>query len=439
MSRDTYTPKHKYTGNNSLSEYTFDFKINHLDHLLVIVADTEGEELYRVRGSDNNFLSSVEFDPNEGGGTVYLKEILPTNWKLQLVLANDAPIQNFEFRNKTSFRLRSFEDALDLLMGAIQRLTFRAKQALRIHDLDDEDTFNPQLPPKIAEQNGRMIIVNNDGTGFDYGPSIEELQEMSGAPVGGGNTGDFIEKLATGENEWKSADYQGFSQRFGVMWESAGLKDTLDKILNIVYAPPAISLAASPTQSVREKGTVISSVNLTATTTKFSEDILRVSFYRAGLLIHTIDPATPGGGAEVYTSNTPFSDNMTFQARVEDGTSTIGSNIVTYTFVYPYYFGSGALGLTASQVSSLTKDIRTSSANLNKTFTPSNGNVFYFAYPASYGALTSILDENDFETIGDWTLRTESITGLDSNSVSYRIYEFNNPVVAGTTNYTFIR
>jgi hypothetical protein len=111
----------------------------------------------------------------------------------------------------------------------------------------------------------------------------------------------------------------------------------------------------------------------------------------------------------------------------------------SFTFVYPYYYGPGAVGLTAAAVAGLTKDIRTSTASLNRVFTATAGQVYYFAYLASYGALTSILDENGFETIGDWTLRTEDITGLDATAQSYRIYEFDNPVAGGTTNYTFIR
>jgi len=41
--------------------------------------------------------------------------------------------------------------------------------------------------------------------------------------------------MGSGEAEWKTANYSGIS-RFGA-WSSAGLKDTLDKILNITYTP----------------------------------------------------------------------------------------------------------------------------------------------------------------------------------------------------------
>lgn len=439
MSRDTYVPKHKYTGNNLLAEYTFDFKITNLNQLLVVVADLSGQELYRVRGTDTvTFLSHVDFNPIDGGGKIYLLATLPLNWKLQILLADDAPVQQQRFRDKTSFTLRKFEEALDFVMGVVQRLTYRSSQSIKIHDLDDETTFNPQLPPDIANQQGRMIIVNSTGDGVDYGMSQAELSSAissSGLPAGG-VVGDFLEQ-DTPSATWKSGTYSGFSARFGVMWNSVGLKDTLDKILNITYAPPTISLSASPAQVIREKGTVVASVSLSALTAKFSNNIVRVHFYRAGVLIDVIDPAQALGGTESYTSSAPFSDNMSFQADVEDGTSTINSNVVSYTFVYPYYCGPRTPGATAAQIAALTKLVIARTSPQTRSFTAAGGDVFYFAFPSSYPALTSILDQNGFETIGSWTVSTKTITGLDGNAVSYRSYEYNNVQAAGTSSFTF--
>jgi hypothetical protein len=129
----------------------------------------------------------------------------------------------------------------------------------------------------------------------------------------------------------------------------------------------------------------------------------------------------------------------------DDGTSNGGTPqnrdvALSYSFVYPYYFGADVPSLTAAQVAGLTKQVINSTASANRVYSFDVGDVFYFAYPASYGALTSILDENGFENLSNFTLRTENITGLDSTPVSYRIYEFNNVAgVSGTTNYTFIR
>lgn len=254
----------------------------------------------------------------------------------------------------------------------------------------------------------------------------------------GGNDGDFLEKIPSGV-EWKDGSFSGYSARFDEIFESTGLKDTLDKILDLTYTAPGITLSCSPSQAVREKGTSVAAVTMSATTIKRSDPITAVLHYRNGVLVDTEAAPSATGGVETFVESTPFTDTMTFYSTVNDGTTLVQSNTVTYTYAYPYYSGAGAVGLSAAAVAALTKDVRTSTASLNKSFTSSSGDVYYFAYPNSYGALTSILDENGFETFSDWTLRTENITGLDASAVSYRIYEFNNPVVAGSTDFTFIR
>ena len=155
-------------------------------------------------------------------------------------------------------------------------------------------------------------------------------------------------------------------------------------------------------------------------------------------------PVNTGSGNSSTVYSTPFSDTITFTVAVTDettvdgGPTTVSANL-TYNFVYSYYYGAAAPGRTAAQVAALTKDVINSNANLTRNFTTANGDVYYFAYPAAYGALTSIKDVNNFEVLPSFTRRTENITGLDGNPVSYYIYEGNNTQVAGTTSFTFIR
>ena len=180
MSRSTYAPKEEYTGTGSLDTYTFDFKITAKSQLLIVEVNDSGVETQRVRGTDVTYLTSVTFDAVDGGGTVILAANLTNNYKLVLLLADDAPVQSYEFKNKTSFTLRRFEDALDETAGATQRLTYRGKQAFRIHDLDDEDTFNGQLPPGAATSGDKVLKVNAGGTGMEYGPSAGDISNAEG-------------------------------------------------------------------------------------------------------------------------------------------------------------------------------------------------------------------------------------------------------------------
>lgn len=238
--------------------------------------------------------------------------------------------------------------------------------------------------------------------------------------------------------------FDAWSARFNEQFTSTGLMDTLTKIIKPQYTPPTINLSGS-SNILREKGDVVNSITLTANIVRRSNPIDQVRFYQGMTLINTKTGTIPNGGSETSPYSTPFSDNISFRAEVDDtqvgddGPTTVGSNTITYQFVYPYYVGAGAAGLTPAQVAALTKRVIASTASRVEDITATAGQVLYFAYPASYGALTKIFDVNNFDTFSDWTPRTQDITGLDGSPVSYRIYEFKNPVVAGTYRYTFVR
>ncbi len=282
--------------------------------------------------------------------------------------------------------------------------------------------------------------LGNDGSDdeevFDtetgtYFPSVSHLaQEINEIYA---NIQSFFSNLG-------NVTFSGYSARFGEMWESNGVEDTFSKILQITYAPPTVSLSASPSASIREKGTLVSSVDLTANTTKFSADITQVTFFRNGSLIHTdLAPDPSGTVSSLYTDSTPFSDTTSFFARVTDGTDESTSNTITYSFVYPYYYGKGAQNLDASGiVANLTKAVIASSSSVSVTSSPTSEH-FYFCYPSSYPALSSILDQNGFETISAYTVRTVTITGLDGIPVSYRVYELIVPTTQTNFTNTYIR
>lgn len=242
--------------------------------------------------------------------------------------------------------------------------------------------------------------------------------------------------------------YSGYSARFGsVFGPSTGLNDTLTKILQITYSAPTISLSASGSGTIREKGTAVTSSTLTASVGLRSDPIANVKFYFNATLLstQTSGGAVPSGGNSTYSWTGSFSDNNSFSASATDTGATGGpsspSSVVNFVFVYPYYYGAGATGKTGAQIrTDLTNDVSQVVNTKIVIFSASVGNRLYFAYPASSSSLISILDVNGFETLPDWTLNTVSITGLDTTSQSYKVYTFNNLVgVAGSIQYTFKR
>lgn len=300
------------------------------------------------------------------------------------------------------------------------------------------------VDPRVEE--AKNVAVQAAAQAVAALESVNGLLGAGGLPLGG-DIGDALQKTSElpGESEWVSMNYVGFSSRWSQAVNLLGLKAVTDFLIGISYAPHTVSFSATASGTLREKGTVVTAATLTANVTKKSNPIARIRFFQGGSLLEDNNPpGNIGSGATSYSWTGSFSDNTTFSSQVTDTVvgADGGSNVTstaTFSFVYPYYHGCRAPSATASQVAALTKSVINSTATLGRSFTSLDGDVYYIAYPASYGALTSILDENNFETIGDWKLTTSNITGLDASAVSYRIYEFKNTVVAGSTTYTFKR
>ena len=256
---------------------------------------------------------------------------------------------------------------------------------------------------------------------------------------------EIAENTGSSGGQTINPSYNGISLLTGEQFTSSGLQDTLDKIIRITYLAPTISIAGS-SNIVREKGDTVSSITLTATIAKKSNDVSEVRFYQGATLLdtQTSGGAIASGGQSTYVYSTSFDDNISFSSQVDDaldgGNQTIGTSAsISYTFVYPYYVGADVTDLLDTEIILLEKVVQTAKTSYTKVFTADAGDVFYIAYPDTISPLTSILDVNSFETISSWTHFYENLTCLDGSTQSYRVYEFDNPVAAGDYQYTFKR
>ncbi|MDP4268266.1 MAG: hypothetical protein Q8880_12635, partial [Bacteroidota bacterium] len=209
----------------------------------------------------------------------------------------------------------------------------------------------------------------------------------------------------------------------GTTFNKKTMQEMFDMLL-YPYMSPLVSLSSSPSGGVREYGNVATSVTLSASTTKRTNGITSVAFLRDNSSVYIVNSPFTNGGTQVWTDTNILDTSRTYNCQVSDGNSTVTSNTVTFTFVYPFYYGVGSVGLNESGLKALTKDI---SAKGNKSLTTSpSSQVYYFAYPQSYGALSDIIDQNGFSIKADYTIRTVSMTMLDSTSQNYTVYEFKN-------------
>jgi hypothetical protein len=448
--RPQYNVKEQYVGTGLLTEYTFDFKVQNAEQLRVIVLDPSQAEyddqlIFDDTGDHlTNFTTTLNSD---GTGKISLVNALGASFILMILLADDAPTQPYRFVNNDAFTLEKIENALDWASGQIQRLAYRMGRSFRLPERFT-GTFDMEIPEIVPLGIPR---VNATSDAFELKTIEEMIASVSGSGLPtGGVAGDYPEKQTAteGDTDWVSGVFSGYSGQFGRFVNLTGLRNALLDIYAFVYSAPTVSFTASGSTTVREKGTVVASTTLSAVITKTATAIASVVFKQGATVLST---PTPSGASETLNYSgaiTSFSDNTTFSVVVTDtistspaGGPTAVTSTKTFTFVYPYYYGPGAAGLTGAQVRSLlTNYVIVSTATVGPlTFAVNGSQKIYFAYPSSYGALLNILDVNGFDNIGAFTRTTVSITGLDATSQSYYVYESNSTPVAGSYDFTFKR
>ena len=115
------------------------------------------------------------------------------------------------------------------------------------------------------------------------------------------------------------------------------------------------------------------------------------------------------------TYDTDITTNKTFTLTASDGKNNVSKSI-SYTFVSPYYTGVSTTDtLTETDIKALTKKVETKG---NKTINYTTSQSYMvFAYPSSYGAISSIIDQNGFNVTDSFVRNTVTV-----NSVDYYVY-----------------
>ena len=184
------------------------------------------------------------------------------------------------------------------------------------------------------------------------------------------------------------------------------VKQALDGILaKLYYVKPSInSFTASANGGVFEVGTTI-----TAPITfnwEYNKNITTQSLTDCTLADEIIRTAT---------YNSDITTDKTFTLTASDGENTVSKSI-SYKFVAPYYIGVSTTNtLTETEITALTKKLEAKGTKtVNYT---TNQSYMVFAYPKSYGAINSIIDQNGFNVTDSFIQNTLTI-----NSVEYYVY-----------------
>lgn len=187
------------------------------------------------------------------------------------------------------------------------------------------------------------------------------------------------------------------------------------KNLTTTYLQPVINSFSGSSALLNCIGDVVAGTTLTASVTKRSESIVSVKFLKNGTVLAT-DTSKPNGGSYSYAYGQDITTDTVFKIEINDGKSTV-SKTVEYKFISPMYYGmTSAVTPTQADILGLTKLVATK-ANKELSYTGVNKRAT-FAYPASYGALLKIEDQNAFDNTSGFTKSTVNVNG-----VQYNVYQ----------------
>lgn len=273
---------------------------------------------------------------------------------------------------------------------------------------------------KISKDEGNILELTKDGL---YVPSPAEID------LDGLATEDWvkrqIEAVDIFETDILTVD------KFGGIDSGANLNGmTTHAILEALLYPYIAFVIDSSSRSAKattlENGATQTLNSASVTITKKSKPITSVKLLNDSTVLgeKTGNDVANGGtiafdnlGITVTKTNNP---NLKFV--VTDGQTSTEKTVGASTFVYPYYMGECAADATIDEtlIDVLTKKVE-SKGNKTVTHTCENGRMI-IAYPKAHGVLKSILDPNNFETIGDYTRSEVSVTGLDGTAQDYYVY-----------------
>lgn len=198
------------------------------------------------------------------------------------------------------------------------------------------------------------------------------------------------------------------------------------KMILIKAIPPTITFT-SQVSGLYEVGTTLTGGSLlTLNITNIGNlAITDIVFIKDGTDLDT-QPYVVGTNTYTYQYATDISTDTVFKVRVnytnKDGSTGYVEQTKEIKFVYASYYGLVTdLVLDETKVKALSKNIKDTKAYTYNSITASDERIAY-AYPSSYGNLTSIKDANNFEYLGSYTFTTLTVDGQN-----YNLYVLTDP------------
>ena len=238
--------------------------------------------------------------------------------------------------------------------------------------------------------------VSEDGELLFDGKAIEGSGGGEGGTDYTGSAGITVGGIVAG-TELKNISYEKF----------------VDMLIN-PYQKPVISIGLSPNTSVYENGVTTAGITMTANVTKKSKAITEVKFYVGNTLVDTKTDGVEDGGSFTYSAGS-FTSAQSFKVETTDGDNAVNAS-ASFTFVDPTYYGIvDTADVTDTIIKGLTKTLATKKGLTYSGITMTNKRICY-AFPASYGTLTSCIDGNGYQVISSYTKKSVTIGDVAYNA-----------------------
>lgn len=239
------------------------------------------------------------------------------------------------------------------------------------------------------------------------------------------------------------------------------LNDLVNLVFSYHFTAPTISIGLSPSTTVYEIGTS-NSITISGSTTNPESCTLS-----AGLLLET--NATPDFTVNDFGSATSYTSNITFAPTVGGASNyteyeykfkaeqnyelgaiigTATSSIKTIYGVFPVFYFTSAENYTTGNINIQTLEgagetittLVEREGNKTATFYSDHLTYAYLLFPMTWvdETFSSIKDNSNFETLGNWTKYSVTVTNASKYTTEdYILYRFNNLAEFASSTYTF--
>ena len=172
-------------GNGATDTYPYTFKIFAETDLKVTVRSTAGVETvltltthYTVAGVGSTTGGNVVL---VNGAFTWITGGFLTNG-YSITIRRVRPLtQTTDIRNQGAFFPETHEDAFDDQVMIAQQQQDEINRSVKLPDTVLPSAFSPTLPATLASNPDKLLKINAAGTGWDIGPSVSQLSDISGS------------------------------------------------------------------------------------------------------------------------------------------------------------------------------------------------------------------------------------------------------------------